>query len=353
MQKEFNKFNKKNLSSIVKKFPSGSVLVIGDIILDEFVLGSPERISREAPVVILEQVANQYALGGASNAAHNISSIGTKCYLAGVVGEDLYSKALETECIKNNIHPLFVFDRERPTTVKTRLLSTAHKHPTSSIMFKQQLLRLDRLSREPVKGKTELELVNKIKEQIEKVGCVLISDYNLGVCTKSLVGNIIKLTWKKKIPIIVDSSDNFKRFKNSLLITPNQPDAEAVVGFSIRDYSTLVKAGKKLLDASGCENVLVTRGSEGMALFNKNNPASPFILPAFNVSEVFDVTGAGDTVSGVIASSLSIKSGIRDACILANLAASIVVKKYGTAVTDSQELLAAISELNLTIGVSS
>ena len=332
------KLDKKKLSASIEKLPSGSVLVIGDIILDEFVLGSPERISREAPVIILEHMSSEYALGGASNAAHNISSVGAKCYLLGVVGDDLYSKALETECIKNEISPLLVFDKNRPTTVKTRLLSTAHKHPTSSIIFKQQLLRLDRLSRNRLSSKTENELISKISDHIQKCRVILISDYNLGVCSKKLIEQIINIANENRIPVIADSGQKFERFKKSYLITPNQPDTEAAVGFAITDQDSLIKAGRTLLKIAQCENVLITRGSEGMALFKNDNPDNPFILPAFNASEVFDVTGAGDTVSGIIACAISVKSSLETACILGNLAASIVVKKYGTATTNIKEL---------------
>ena len=332
------KLNKKKLSETIKNLSFGSVLVIGDIILDEFVVGSPERISREAPVIILEHMSSDYALGGASNAAHNISSVGAKCYLAGIVGNDLYSKALETECIKNKIHPVLTFDKDRPTTVKTRLLSTAHKHPTSSVIFKQQLLRLDRLSRETISSQIEDSLISKIKEYIAKVKTVLVSDYGLGVCSKRLLSYITKTANENKIPVIVDASNNFQRFKHSFLITPNQPDTESAVGFDIIDEESLIRAGKKLLRLSGSENVLITRGSEGMALFSNSKPDSPFILPAFNISEVFDVTGAGDTVAGIISCATSTKSSLQSACTLGNLAASIVVKKYGTAVTSIKEL---------------
>ena len=334
MQKQ----DKKKLAQLIENLSSGNVLVIGDIILDEFVVGSPERISREAPVIILEHMSSEFALGGASNAAHNVSSLDAKCFLIGVVGDDLYSKALENECIKNKITPILTFDKNRPTTVKTRLLSTAHKHPTSSIIFKQQLLRLDRLSRKTIATSIESEIINKFDTYLNKAKSVLISDYNLGICSKKLIQHIITQANKNKIPVIVDSSDNFQRFKNSFLITPNQPDTEASVGFSITDHNSLLKAGKSLLKVSGSSNVLITRGSEGMALFSEKSPESPFILPAFNVSEVFDVTGAGDTVAGVIAALTSIKCLLNISCTIANLAASIVVKKYGTAVTSIKEL---------------
>ena len=332
------KLDKKKLLGLIPKLSNGSVLVIGDIILDEFVVGSPERISREAPVIILEHLSSEFALGGASNAAHNITSLGAKCYLIGVAGNDLYSKALENECLKNNIHPVLEFNENRPTTVKTRLLSTAHKHPTSSIIFKQQLLRLDRLSREPISSKTENAILEKVESYIEKVKAVLISDYNLGVCTKKIINKTIELANKNKIPVIADSSSDFQRFQNSFLITPNQPDTESAVDFTITNHDSLLKSGKKLLKISGSENVLITRGSEGMALFSANNPDNPFILSAFNVSEVFDVTGAGDTVAGVLACAIATKTSLEPACTIGNLAASIVVKKYGTAVTNVKEL---------------
>ena len=334
------KVSKNKLPDLIEKLSSGSVLVIGDIILDEFIIGSPERISREAPVIILEHVSSEYALGGASNAAHNISAIGAKCNLIGVVGEDLYAKALENECLKNNINPVLSFDETRPTTVKTRLLSTAHKHPTSSVIFKQQLLRLDRLSRKNISLKIESELMKSFESYVKKVKAVLISDYDLGICSKKIVKSIIDTANKNKVPVIIDAGGDFQRFTGSYLITPNQPDTESAVGFSITNKDSLVKAGKKLLKISGAENILITRGSEGMALFNAKNSANPFILPAFNVSEVFDVTGAGDTVAGVIACAVSASCDLplQLACTLGNLAASIVVKKYGTAVTNINEL---------------
>ena len=337
--------NKKTLTKAIDKLSSGKVLVVGDIILDEFVIGSPERISREAPVIILEHASSEYALGGASNAAHNVSSLGGKCFLLGVVGDDLYSKALENECIKHNIFPVLEFDQNRPTTVKTRLLSTAHKHPTSLIMFKQQLLRLDRLSRKNISAKIEENIVNHFRNYIRKANTVLISDYELGICSKRFINQLIKITINNKLPIIIDASKDFQRFRGVTLITPNQPDTETAVGFEIKDHSSLIKAGKKLLKISKAKNILITRGSEGMALFSAKNPSNPLVLPAFNASEVFDVTGAGDTVAGIIACAVSTKLPLELACIISNLAASIVVRKYGTATTTIDELKRYLSTI--------
>ena len=329
----------------ITKLSTGRVLVVGDIILDEFVIGSPERISREAPVIVLEQLSSNFALGGASNAAHNISALGARSYLLGVVGNDLYSKAIENESLKLNITPALVIDETRTTTVKTRILSIAHKHPTSSIQFKQQVLRLDRLSRKSLSIKTENELINKFNFYLEKCDVVLISDYELGLCSSRLIKHIIQSCLKKGKFVIVDSSKNFKRFKGAFIITPNQPDTEDAVGLQITDKNSLIKAGNKLLRISGAKNVLITRGSEGMILFSSDTSEKQFILPAFNVSEVFDVTGAGDTVAGVIACAISAKLKKETACTIANIAASLVVKKYGTAVTNLEELTKCLTEL--------
>ena len=337
--------DKKKLNREIKKLSSGKVLVIGDIILDEFITGSPERISREAPVIIMEHLSSAFALGGASNAAHNISALGAECFLIGVTGDDLYSKAIENECNKIQINTGFVVDEERPTTVKTRVLSISHKHPTSTIQFKQQILRLDRLSKKRINQKIETKLMSIFNETIKKVTIVLISDYELGVCTEKLITSVIKTAKKYNKPVIVDAPKNFKRFKGAFLITPNQPDTEEAVGFQITNNETLIKAGKKLLNISGAENILITRGSEGMALFSASKPDKPLTLPAFNISEVFDVTGAGDTVAGVIACSLSTKLSKESACIIGNLGASLVVQKYGTAVTSIKELTESLIKL--------
>lgn len=342
MQKQLNK---QKLKSELKKLSSGKVLVIGDIILDEFITGSPERISREAPVIILEHLSSTFAMGGASNAAHNISAIGAECFLIGVTGNDLYSKAITNECNKIQIKTSFIIDEERPTTVKTRILSISHKHPTSNIQFKQQILRLDRLTRKKINQKIENELMSVVNENIKKTNVVLISDYELGVCTERLITQIIKTAKKYNKPVIADASKNFQRFKGAFLITPNQPDTEEVAGFQIVNNETLIKAGKKLLKISGAENILITRGSEGMTLFSTSNTDKPLILPAFNVSEVFDVTGAGDTVAGVVACGISVKLPKESACIIGNLAASLVVQKYGTAVTNIKELTESLNHI--------
>lgn len=341
------KINKKNLELKINKLSQGRVLVVGDVILDEFIVGSPERISREAPVLILEHLNSTYALGGASNAANNIRALGSKCYLIGVVGDDIYSTKFKDECLKKKITPILIKDKSRPTTVKTRYLSIAHKHPTSSILFKQQILRLDRLSRENIKALIENKIIDAINKNISKSSSVLISDYDLGVCTKKVIQYTIKTANKKNIPVIVDAQSSFERYSGAFIFTPNQPDTESAVGFQIKDSGSLIKAGKKMIEITKAKYILITRGSDGMALFSSSNPEKPFLIPAFNLSEVFDVTGAGDTVAGVIASAISNKYPIQEACILGNLAASLVVRKYGTVVTSISELKASLKNLNL------
>lgn len=340
-----SKINKQNILKSINKLSKGKVLVVGDLILDEFIEGSPERISREAPVLILEHQENSFALGGASNAANNIRALGSKCLLLGVVGNDSYMKDFKAECKKNKITPLLITDSKRHTTVKTRIISMAHKHPTSSILFKQQVLRLDRLTRGDVSRSVESRIISSIKKNIRSIKAILISDYDLGVCTSKVIESTLRIAKEKNIPTIIDAQSDLERFKGAFLFTPNQPDTEAAVGFSITNNSSLIKAGKKLLKQTEAEHILITRGSEGMALFSSSSPDKPYILPAFNVSEVFDVTGAGDTVAGAIASALSTGSSIKDACILGNLAASLVVRKYGTVTATPEELKQTIKTL--------
>lgn len=329
---------KNKLKRYINNFYKGNVLVIGDVILDEYIEGSPERISREAPVLILEQTQNSYALGGASNAANNINALGAKCSLVGIVGDDRHANDFKKECQKRKINPLLITDKSRPTTVKTRFISTSHKHASSGASFKQQVLRLDKLSKKQISSNIEKKIIETINKNIKSIKCILLSDYDLGICTEPLIRETISLGNKNNIPVIVDAQGNLTRFQGAFLFTPNQPDTEKEVGFEIRDKNTLIKAGSKLLDKTKARYILITRGGEGMALFSVASPKNPFLIPAFNVSEVFDVTGAGDTVAGTIATAISIGCPIKEACILGNLAASLVVKKYGTATTSVEEL---------------
>ncbi len=335
----FNPISKEKLKTRIINLSGGSVTVIGDLLIDRLLEGKPERISREAPVLILEHVSTEHIPGGAANTAHNVTAIGGKCHAIGICGKDEFTEKLG-ECLENyGITHDLVQDESRPTTVKTRIISKSH-----SLM--QQLLRIDRISHEPISKEVEKQLIDKVNALSPKENHALVlSDYKAGVITDGVIEAVKNLAKTHNLLVIVDAQGDFQRFQDCTLMTPNQPDAEAYARVSIADSTSLAKLGEILLAKSGVKNLLVTRGGEGMVLFQKGKPM--FELPAFNRSDVFDVTGAGDTVVATMALALTTGATMEEAMALGNLAASIVVRKPGTAVTSQREMLEHLDKLNL------
>ncbi len=338
--------NKSALEALVNKLKTANVLVLGDLILDEYLLGSPERISREAPVIVLNYKDSKFALGGGANAANNIASYGAKTKLIGITGTDDGLLNLEKISSEQNIDLDTIQDAARTTTIKTRIISTSNSNADNGTLLKQQVLRVDRQSREPVSQEIEDKLFQKLKEQTKDTDMILLSDYSNGVFTESLAKRAIAYAKENDKTIVVDANDSFEKFFGAAILTPNQPDAEAMVGYQIKSDDDLVKAGQDLLKITDAKHILLTRGAKGMALFTKTEKAVDLkLIPAFNKSEVFDVTGAGDTVTGTLSAALSIGAEPLEAAILGNLAASIVVSKYGTATVSTQELLDLLFKL--------
>lgn len=330
--------NKGDLAKRIIELSKGRVSIVGDLLIDELLEGKPERISREAPVLILEHVDTLHIPGGAANTAHNITALGAKCHAIGVCGEDEYKEKLATMLESHGISHDLVPDRERPTTVKTRILSKSH-----SLM--QQLLRLDRISHKKISADIEEQLAKKIKASAGDYQALILSDYKAGAITDSVIKVCREVTKNSKTILIVDAQNGFERFGGCSLITPNQPDTEEAIGFKIDSPERLKEAGSKMLELSGAQSILITRGSEGMALFQKGEPQIE--LPVFNKSEVFDVTGAGDTVVATMALALVTGASPLEAMALGNLAAGIVVKKSGTAVTSQKEMLDTLENLEI------
>lgn len=330
--------DKSSLRQRIMSLTGGKIIVVGDMILDEYVEGRPERISREAPVLILEHINSQYVLGGAANAAHNIAALGGTCRAIGICGRDQQASKLAELFERSGITQGLVQDTTRPTTVKTRILSTTHS-------FKQQLLRLDKMSREPIGALAENLLIDRLKQAAGSFDAILISDYRGGVITDGLVKACSLIGQEKRLKVVVDAQDRLERFQGVYGLTPNEPDAEKAVGYALDSEEALNKAGHDLLTITGAEFVLITRGSRGMTLFQQNT--DPVNMPTFNRSEVFDVTGAGDTVVATMTLALVTGSSIAQAVALGNLAAGVVVKKTGTAVTNQVELLADLERSEL------
>ncbi len=326
------------LKHCIEQFSRGRILVLGDLLIDELLEGKAERISREAPVLILEHVDTVLIPGGAANAAHNVAALGGQCHAVGIVGEDDYATKLMNILDKYGIKHSLIVDPSRKTTVKTRILSKSHS-------LLQQLLRLDRISREPINSGIETLVVANLENIAKDYPVLILSDYRAGLITDGVIHACKKIAAKQDLMLIVDAQDQFERFQNAKLLTPNQPDTEKAVGYKINNQSELLQAGEDMLLLTGAQAVLITRGPEGMSLFQRG--IAPIHLPAFNRSEVFDVSGAGDTVVATIALALSTGATFAEAIALGNIAASIVVTKPGTAVTSQKEMLDLLPSINL------
>ena len=317
---------KKELIKYLDKLKEPKILIIGDFALDEMVYGNTERISREAPVLILEHYETKKILGAASNAAHNVSRLNLgKASAIGVYGDDYYGgellKILEEKGINTS---LMVMDKTRKTTTKTRISGSCNQSIT------QQIVRIDRQTKTPLNKETEEKVIENIKKAIPNFDGIILSDYHLGCLTQNVVNSAIEEAKKHNKIIVADIQKNMEKYKGVSAITPNQPDSEKQVGFFIKDDETLKKAGEKLLNELNLQKVLLTRGENGMALFEKENEKITFEkINAYNKKEVFDVTGAGDTV--VAAFTLGLAAGLdaKIAMYIGNLAASIVIRYFG------------------------
>lgn len=325
--------DKQKLASFVKKLNTPNVLVIGDLALDEMVYGDTERISREAPVLILQHTHTNLILGEASNAAHNASVLnGGKVSVIGVLGDDYQAEQLISAFHKANINTDYIVkDKKRKTITKTRISGSCSQSIT------QQIVRIDRQTNEFISGETEEKIIENIKKAIPLHDAVILSDYHIGTLSQKVIDVSIEIANKYGKVIVVDAQKDMDNYKNITSMTPNLPDTQKFVGFSVKDDKTLQNAGKKLLEASNAKSVLITCGADGMVVFNSN--ASMTKIPVFNKSEVFDVTGAGDTVTAVFTMALASGADPVIAAIIGNIAAGIVVKRFGCATTTIDEIL--------------
>lgn len=333
--------DKNKLIESIKKLSNAKVLVVGDLALDEMIYGDAERISREAPVLILQHTKTKLILGGASNAANNVSTLNNgKVGVVGVVGEDYYSELLRDTFNAANIDCSYlVSDKNRKTIVKTRISGSI----TTSIT--QQIVRIDRQSKGFVSPETENKLIENIKKALPKYDAVVLSDYHIGTLTKNIIETTITEANKLGKLVIVDAQRDLSSYKNVTSMTPNLPDTEKSVGFNIETEDDLKHAGKKLLEDTGAKAIVITCGADGMFVAEPNEKYTK--IPVFNKSEVFDVTGAGDTVTAVY--SLSMAAGIDPvySAVIGNIAASIVVRQFGCATTTINELIDAAKELKI------
>lgn len=332
--------DKENLLNNIENLLKPSVLVIGDMAIDEMVYGTTDRMSREAPVLILRHYNTKIILGAASNAANNISSLNKgKVSVIGLIGDDFHAPILLNTFKEAGINTEYVVvDSSRATTVKTRISGSCSQSVT------QQIVRIDRETIDPISKEVEAKIITQMEKAIPLHDAVILSDYNIGVLTDNVIKSAIELCKKYNKIIVVDSQKDLERFDGVTSMTPNQPDSEKFVGFFIKDTDTLKKAGKEMLAKTNAESVLITLGGDGMALFEKNGNFEK--VPVFNKTDVFDVTGAGDTVVATFTLAMAAGFSKKDAAILGNLAASIVIRYFGCATTTIDVLKEAIKDLD-------
>jgi D-beta-D-heptose 7-phosphate kinase/D-beta-D-heptose 1-phosphate adenosyltransferase len=325
--RKYLKVNRAN--SIIERFGKSRVLVIGDLIMDHFIWGKVKRISPEAPVPVVEVTSEDLMLGGSANVANNISSLGGLAMVAGVVGNDYDGGKLKKALRKKGLPTAGVItDPRRPTTIKTRII--AHN---------QQVVRFDREKLDKIGPATFTRVLNYIRKAIRAADVVVISDYAKGLITKGLVQETRALCKKFSKPVAVDPGvEHFGYYTGVGIVTPNNLEASLASGIEITDEKSLHTAGEVLLNKLGCEALLITRGEHGMSLFE---PDSDVHVPTV-AREVYDVSGAGDTVVGVLALALAAGANFREAAVLANFAAGVVVGKIGTATVTKTELKEAV-----------
>jgi D-beta-D-heptose 7-phosphate kinase/D-beta-D-heptose 1-phosphate adenosyltransferase len=309
-----------------------TVLVIGDVILDRYLWGRVSRISPEAPVPVVKVESRTYRLGGAANVAANLAALGCRVSLLGTKGGDTFGERLSRLLEENGIEDhLLTLAPPRPTITKTRVMSQG-----------QQLLRLDEEETAPIGPEQSKALLDRALELIEKARVVILSDYGKGILDGPCCAALIRNARRKNLPVLVDPKGrNWTKYEGATCITPNTAELELTTGKPVTSEETLIDAGRELIENLRIDRLLITRGPKGMALFTRNSP--PVIIPT-QARDVFDVSGAGDTVIATTAAGIGAGLDWPDAARLANIAAGIVVGKIGTNPIRAEELDLALRQ---------
>lgn len=326
------------LLEIIGRFKKTTVLVVGDLIADVYIVGNTSRISREAPVLILEFDSERVFLGGAGNAANNARACGAKTYLAGAVGVDAHGDAVWAKLQKQGIETDAVLRSDAVnTSVKTRILAGG-RHTT-----RQQIVRLDKCPSLNIDEDTRADLLKRLEKAALNADAIIISDYGHGLVSDEAFRTLLSIANDRNIPITVDTRYGILRFADVTAQTPNETEIEELLGVPLQtDDAMLIEKGAELRDRLALEALLITRGSKGMMLIHESGHEA---IPIFGSDEVADVTGAGDTVVAVFTLSLACGASFSEAGHLANIAGGIVVMKRGTATVSANELIDAVNGL--------
>jgi D-beta-D-heptose 7-phosphate kinase / D-beta-D-heptose 1-phosphate adenosyltransferase len=330
----------KELIEILDRVHAVRVLVLGDVMLDRFVYGSVARVSPEAPIPILEVASALDSAGGAANVARNIASIGAMVTLIGVMGDDPWGADLKKQIASSpNIDPQLIVDTQRPTTLKTRFVADG-----------QQMMRADRELRSALSEEVSTRLILQFEQSLKHADIVVLSDYAKGVLSNRITQAAIKAAREAKKPIIVDpKAKDFRKYAGATVLTPNRMELQTACGFDCSTDEMVERAARPYLDNDVCTAMVVTRGKDGMSVVSKGEPVVHLRTMA---RQVFDVSGAGDTVVAAMSLGMAAGANIVSASTLANLAAGIVVGKLGTAVVTVSELIEQLTPLSTRAGDS-
>lgn len=323
-----------NLLGILQRFRRAHLLVVGDLMLDRFIWGDVERISPEAPVPIMRVMAESHRLGGAANVIHNILSLGARVTACGVIGRDMAGRRLVHDLRRAGASTAgIVGDKRVQTTQKSRIIARP-RH--------QQIVRLDRENQNPIAEATLKRLREFVLAKTKSCDGIVISDYGKGVVHESLLRSIAPLVRRKKLICVIDpKKENYGGYQFPTLITPNRDEASDASGILIRDDASLLAAGEKLLRMWHAKAVLITRGPDGMSLFRRNLAVKHFPTEP---RDMFDVTGAGDTVVAVCGLALVCGASFEEAAVISNLAAGLVGEEVGTVAVSLDKLKRSVQD---------
>lgn len=323
--------DRKNIESLFNKLAEVRCLVIGDVMLDEYLWGKTDRISPEAPVQVVDVIREELRLGGAGNVVNNLVTLGAKVAACSVVGEDENGDALLAAFRKHNIHTDSIFrDPSRRTSRKTRVVAS-----------NQQIVRIDRESRELLSSEIEEKLCSWVINNAASYHVIVLSDYLKGVLTPKVLSAVISVATSAGIPVVADpKGTDYSRYRGVTTLTPNRKEAEAASGITINSDESLAQAATKIMKCADLSHLLITRSEAGMSLFSAGGEAVHIPTVA---REVFDVSGAGDTVLASLAIGIAAGLQIGEAARLANIAAGIAVGKLGTSTVTPDEIISAIA----------
>lgn len=316
----------------IDNFKDVTALVIGDLMIDEYLWGEVDRISPEAPVPVVSIKKESHTLGGAGNVIHNLVAMGAGVFAAGTAGKGttgrmIFNKLEELDIATNSI----ITEADRPSTKKTRVIAS-----------NQQVLRIDREEKRDINASTFKRLIKIIQDKIPMINLLIISDYDKGLVTRDLVKETVRLAAEKKIPVLADpKSLDFSKYRGVSLLTPNKKEAALASHIDIKNTRDVFTAGRKIIDIAGLDKLVITCGKEGMVLFEKGH--DPEVIES-RARQVFDVSGAGDTVISILGLGLASGLDLKQSALIANAAAGIVVSKIGTATPTIEELKHALEE---------